>query len=104
MTMKNPDFKVTVTATGQTVNALVGPVDSEVGLSATFFADPPSGGVQRYDWHAVPFYCVDLGEPLTDPDFKRVVTLKGKGHLVVVAYDDNGFALHSQVVQVTPSA
>lgn len=101
--MKSPDMKIVVTATNQPCDALVGPVDSEVGLSVAFFADPPSGGVQRYEWHAVPRQCLDLGEPITDPDFKRVVTLLGKGHLVVVAYDENGFKLETQIVIVDPT-
>jgi hypothetical protein len=93
-----------ISSTNQPVSALVGPAGTATELKVSFFADPPDGGAVAYDWVAVPARCVDLGEPLTDPDFKRVVTIKKTGTLYVKAYDSNGFTLDTQVVQVIPSA
>jgi len=102
--MLEPDMKLCTTATNTPVDTITGPKGTQVGLSVAFFADPPSGGVEAYDWIAVPPRCVDLGEPITSPDFKRVVTLKKEGTLYVKAYDANGFTLDTQVVKVSPSA
>lgn len=100
--MRNPVLAITNTATGQVLNALVGPVQSEVGLTAAWKEDPPSGDI-IYEWSATPPFCVDLGEPITSPDFKRVVTLKTRGSIVVKVYDENGFYLYSNQVVVDPT-
>lgn len=100
--MREPVLKITSSDTGQDLNAIVSPKGTPVPVTAAFRADPPSGSIE-YEWQATPPWCADLGEPLTAPDFKRVVRPLGRGVLQVVAYDENGFYLYSSTVTIDPS-
>lgn len=100
--MREPVLKITSSDTGQDLNAIVSPKGTPVPVTAVFRKDYPDGPVV-YEWEVTPRWAADLGEPLTDPDFKRVIVPRAKGSLVVVVYDENGFYFYSDPVAIDPS-
>lgn len=100
--MRQPVVRIVRAETATVVDALTGPVGTEVTLRADFTADPPSGPT-AFVWKVYPKAALVWGEYRTEPDFLRKATLKRDGVVYVTAYDEHGFALQSQTVKVRPS-